>query len=216
MPSFSIESDFSKFLEIIKSKNIKMIIFGETHGMLDDQKIQNKIISSVKSHYFLYELLEDKKILTPKDFKYFLDKNDNEDFSIISKYKDLKSTILLAQSKNISLIGCDIKNLGRKNTKFLKIKEINPTVKKFEEILLAKREKRQASVILKFLKDNHTLFVSVGDYHLRKESHLLNCLKKMKYLKVYPSLFGKAIFEPPSPENLKYVKWVFEESDENN
>ncbi len=211
MPLFNLNQNFSNFLEIINSKNIKLIIFGETHGALEDTKIQEKIISAIKPNYFLYELLEDKSLPTIKEIKDFLNKKDNEDFSIISKYKDLKPTILLAQSKNIPLIGCDIKNLGRKNTDFRSIKIITSKIAKKEEDLLKLRENRQGEVILDHLNKSNILFVSVGAYHLRKDSYLLNNLSKVRYIKVYPSIFGQPLFEPPSKKDLEDLKWVFEE-----
>ena len=99
--------------EFIRVNNIKIVLFGEYHGFLNQIQIQRKIIQNVQPDFFLYEMLEEKKILNEKDAKKFLSKLDNKDFSVISTYGQLKPIIRLARSFDLSIIGCDIKNIWK-------------------------------------------------------------------------------------------------------
>ena len=114
--------DINKLGDFMRSHNIKLILFGEYHGFINQIQIQRKIIKNVKPNFFLYEMLEEKKILNDETAKKFLDKPNNKDFSVISTYGQLKPIIKLARSFDLPLIGCDIKNMFCKDKDWMKKK----------------------------------------------------------------------------------------------
>ncbi len=188
----------------IKKNRIRIVFFAETHGLIPETEIQEKIISKVNPHYFLYELLEEEKIDSKQGYEGFLSKKDDEDFSIISKFKDLKPTILLAKKFGIPIVGCDIKDMLRKDTNFREKRNISEAEMKNEETIMIKREKKQIEIINYYLnsKKDSLLFVSLGIYHLRKESFVLKNVKS-NYLLIYPVFDGKEIDEVEYPTKCK-------------
>ncbi|MAG50082.1 hypothetical protein CL621_00385, partial [archaeon] len=114
-----------KLKEILREKKINLIIFGETHGFLDDDKIQEEIIQYFKPTIFLYEMLEETKLLTTDKQKEFLKESNEKDFSVISTFGELKKTINLATKYNLPIVGNDIKNMCRENKDFLKKTELS-------------------------------------------------------------------------------------------
>lgn len=159
--------------EFIKLNKIRLILFAETHGILEELKIQDRIITILKPTSYLYELLEEEEITSENDFIEFLKKKDSERFSIISSFGELKPTIQLAKKYHLPVIGCDIKNMLRKNNDFLK--ETN--IKKEEKIMI-KREEKQSEVIKESLKQyGSPIFVSLGAFHLRRNSPLFKNIK---------------------------------------
>ena len=60
--------------EFIRVHNIKLVLFGEHHGFLNQIQVQRKIIQNVRPDFFLYEMLEEEKILNDKNAKKFLSK----------------------------------------------------------------------------------------------------------------------------------------------
>ena len=76
----------NKLKELIKDNNITLVLFGEYHGFSIQISILKEIIKITKPDFFLYEMLEEKKILNNKDAKHFLNKLDNKDFSFISTF----------------------------------------------------------------------------------------------------------------------------------
>ena len=90
--------------EYLNRNNIKVIFFAETHGMIDELEVQEEIIKYSKPDIYLYELLEEDKLISEEDFKNFLLRRNDEDFSIISKVADLKQTVKLAKKFNIPSI----------------------------------------------------------------------------------------------------------------
>jgi hypothetical protein len=187
-------------------------IFGETHGFADDLKYQEEILKEIHPEYFLYEMLEDVLLINNLQIKGFLQKKDSESFSVISLYGELKPTIRIAGRLNIKIIGCDIKNMGRKDDTFLLKKRLSPKEKIFEQDLLKRREKHQAETILKYSHiSEKPLFVSVGAYHLRKNSLLLKSLtkslKKEKVTIYLPFYNGRSVSGPK--EGMDPKKIVF-------
>jgi len=174
-----------KLNEYIKENEIKLVLFAETHGFLDETPIQKEILDNTKFDAVLYELLEDKELLSEEDFKRFLSKEDEENFSIISKYKELKPTIILARENNLPIIGCDLKNTGRTDTSF-RTKEFNDEELKEDERLMKRREEKQYQVIHRFLKKDKKIFATIGLYHLLPDSYLIKNLSKIKFIIVYP------------------------------
>jgi len=65
--------------EVIRVHNIKLVLFGEYHGFINQIQVQRKIIQNVQPDFFLYEMLEKDRILNDKDAKKFLSKPDNKD-----------------------------------------------------------------------------------------------------------------------------------------
>ena len=161
-----------------KIKNCKVVFFAETHGLIEEVSTQKEIIEMIHPRLFLYELLEECEAI---DYDTFLSKPNEEQFSIISTYGDLKKTIKLAKEYNVKIKGCDIKNMCRKNKDFLKKTEFD----KEEKDIMQKREEHQNREIKKALKESNTpIFVSLGYFHLRKESPTLQGLKDFAI--VYP------------------------------
>lgn len=192
---------FQKHLKEELDKNkIRLIIFGETHGFLDDFSVQEEIIKIFNPNIFLYERLEEETLSSDKEKQNFLNQEEDKDFSVISTFGDLKKTILLATKYNLPIKGNDLKNMGRENKDFLKKIELTKEEENLEEEILFKREKRQVQGILDSLKNKEKTFVSVGAYHLRKDAPLLKVKNAIPYLLIYFAYDGKQLFEPP--ENL--------------
>jgi len=168
----------------MRSHKIKLVLFGEYHGFIDQIQIQRKIIKNVKPKFILYEMLEEEKILNDKDAKRFLDKSDNKDFSVISNYGQLKPMIKLARSFDLPIIGCDIKNMGCKGKDWMKKRFTLEEGKKIRN----KRELRQSKVINEYASKS-LVFASLGTYHIRRNSLVLSKLKAKKVIVVKP-LFG--------------------------
>ncbi len=186
-----------KKLSDLKHLPTRLILFGETHGFLNDLKIQESLIKILKPKYYLYELLEDKSVLNESDFKNFLSKPYSKDFSIISTFGELKPTIKLAKKYDMKAIGIDLRNMGRANKTFLQKEKLTNKEKEFEKRLMNEREEYQAKCIKKYmLKDSRAIFVSLGAYHVRRFSRVLYYLKQEKFLLCYPTLKGKMELSP--------------------
>ena len=167
--------------EFIRVNNIKLVLFGEYHGFLNQILVQRKIIQSVRPDFFLYEMLEEDKVLNEKDAKKFLSKSDSKDFSFISTYGQLKPIIRLAKILDLPIIGCDIKNMGCKNKDWRKKKFSHEEAKKITN----KRELKQVEVINQYTSKG-LVFVLLGDYHLRKNGLVLSKLRERKAIIVKP------------------------------
>ena len=198
-----------KLKQILKEKDINLIIFGETHGFLEDNKYQEEIINLFKPNIFLYEMLEETSLKTKEQIDSFLLNEDSRDFSVISTFGELKNTIKLAKKHNLPIEGIDIKNMLRKDKSFLTAIELSDEEIKIEEEILKKREEKQNQKILSHLKEGERIFVSVGAYHLRDESPLVNI--KSNYLIIYPIYNGEQIFEPPTDFKKENVSFEVKE-----
>lgn len=157
--------------EIVKDKEIRVIFFGETHGLLPEHEIIDLILKHNKIDCILYELLEEQQLRNSGSRIKFLSNQDSKDFSVISKFRDLKKTVSLAEKYKIPIIGCDITNMYRKDKNFLEHIDENQ-----EPIIMKTREKKQREILDTELKKNKLILVLVGTYHLRKESELLKKL----------------------------------------
>lgn len=144
-----------------------LVLFGETHGYLDEDHIRERALKKLKPDYILYELLENKMLRTQQEKSTFLDQPDEKQFSIISTYGELKTLVGLGLELSIPIIGCDLKNTGRKSTEF----------KEDEQELMKKRQKHQYNIIKDYASKG-TVFVSIGIYHLFPQSKLIQNLKK--------------------------------------
>lgn len=201
--------DVEKFMELNK---VKIIFFAETHGILDELIVQDKIISQLKPTCYLYELLEEEKLISKIDFIRFLEKKDSERFSIISSFGELKPTVHIAKKYNLPLIGCDVKDMYRKIKDFSK--EIDKTE---EEKIMLKREKKQIEVIKNSLiQYGIPIFVSVGAFHLRKDSPLFKEIELNRVI-VYPLIDDMKLEDLEENFNIKDFKKVtyIIESDKN-
>lgn len=172
--------DLGKF---IKSNNIKLVLFGEYHGFVNQIQVQRKVIRSVLPDFFLYEMLEENKIMNNKDAKKFLSEPNKKDFSVVSTYGQLKPIIRLAMNFDLPIIGCDIKNMGV--DKDWRKKKFS---REEENKIIKKRELQQIKVINKYISKG-LVFVVLGDYHLRENSLILSKLKNKKTI-VIRSLFN--------------------------
>ena len=175
--------------DFVRANRIRLILFAETHGFLNETPIQKKIIQSTNPDFFLYEMLEERKLLNNKETKIFLSKPNNENFSVISTYGELKPTIELANRFNLPIIGCDIKDMCQKDKNWLKKKFSREEAR----TLIKKRELRQSNVINQYTS-NGLVFASLGAYHLRKGSITISNLREKNFIIVSPSFRGKEAF----------------------
>ena len=191
---------------LIEKNNPNLILFGEAHGLLQETKIQEKILEIFPCDVFMYELLENQTLSTKQEQENFLSKPDQEDFSIISKNKDLKETVNLAKKFNLPLMGCDLENMGRKDTIF---RERELTIEEQEEEkLMKKRELVQFEKINKQLNSGKKVFASVGIYHTLPRSELIENLKDKKVLIVYPIFKEGEIFGYKQEFDLEEVVYT--------
>jgi len=192
--------DVKKFMELNK---VKIIFFAETHGILDELIVQDRMLSQFKPTCYLYELLEEERLTSEIDFIKFLEKNDSERFSIISSFGELKPTVRIAKKYNLPLIGCDVKNMYRKNKNFLK--EVNVSE---EEQIMLKREKKQIEIIEKSLiQYGSPIFVSLGAFHLRKTAPVFK-KSRLNYMIIYPLIDGVKLEDLEENFNIKDVKKI--------
>jgi len=188
----------------LSKQDINLIIFGETHGFLDDFSVQEEIIKIFNPNIFLYERLEEETLFSEKEKQNFLNQETDKDFSVISTFGDLKKTISLAAKYNLLIKGNDIKNMSRENKDFLKKIELTKEEEKLEEEILSEREKKQVQGILDSLKKGNKIFASTGAYHLREDSPLIYIQDAIPYLLIYFAYEDRQLFEPP--ENLDLSK----------
>lgn len=184
--------DIKRLADFIRVHNVRLILFAETHGFLKELPIQKEIMKRTNPDFFLYEMLEESKILNAEDAKHFLDKPDKEDFSFISNYGDLKPTIILARSFDLPIIGCDIKNMCCTSKNWINEKFPKGHWKKVTQ----KRELRQSNVINQYTRKG-LVFASLGAYHLRKGSTTIKHLKDKRFIVVHPLFDGKEKFLIP-------------------
>ena len=197
--------------QIIKKEKIRLILFGETHGFISDEtKHIEYLIKTFKPDIILYELLETKKLSTISSKNNFLKNLDNKKFSIISKQGDLKNIIKLDKKYNLTIEGCDLKNMGRRKTIIFNKKLTKKEMIK-EEKIIDKREKYHIKFIKKAMSKHNLCFVILGAYHLRKNSPLLKSLNNS--IIVYPTYKGKIEFKPDeikSQDKIIYVAKILD------
>lgn len=191
--------DIRDLRKFIAENEIMLVLFAETHGYLKEVPVQEKIISLINPDYFLYEMLEEKKILSSKQAKSFLNQPAKKTFSFISKYGELKPTIKMARNFNLPIIGCDIKNMCVRSSDWLS----KGFSKKEAEHIRKTREIKQSKIINQYSKKG-LVFASLGAYHLRRGSTTTNGLKEKKFILVYPVINDKPAFVTKSdPKNPK-------------
>jgi hypothetical protein len=190
-------------------------IFGETHGFADDIFAEAAVLEKVKAEFFLFERLEEKTLISLHEQARFMKNKDHGQFSIISTYSDLKPTVELAIKYKLKLIGCDIKNMGRKNASFLQQSKLSAKQRAFESNLLKKRELHQAKKILEHAKKTKKpLFVILGAYHLRKNSHALQALQGQDVILYLPTNNNRIVLGPSpgmNPEEIEFKKYGLKE-----
>jgi hypothetical protein len=200
-----IENLKTQLSEILKEKKISLIIFGETHGFLDDNKIQEEIIKIFKPDIFLYEMLEETELISETQKNKFLEEKNNKDFSVISNFGELKKTIALAKKYHLPILGNDIKNMCRENRDFLKKNNLTEEEIREEKTILENREIRQSQKIITLSNENKKILSTTGAFHLRKDSPLLNLNIGKSYLIIYPVYNGEQLFEPPEDFDIKKI-----------
>jgi hypothetical protein len=189
--------------EFIRIHNIKLVLFGEYHGFFNQIQVQRKIIQNIHPNFFLYELLEEDKILNDKDAKKFLSKSYAKDFSFVSTYGELKPIIRLARSFDLPIIGCDIKNMYCKNKDWRKKKFSHEEAK----MIINKRELQQAKIINQYTAKG-LVFALLGDYHLRKNSLVFSKLKEKKAIIVKPLFEWEERFNDPKKFNNSEISYI--------
>lgn len=209
MIKLKIEIEGINSLEQLKdSKWDKIIIFGETHGFFRDLEVQEALIRVLQPEIYLYEMMEEISLNTPQEFKAFLSRGDSDDFSIISTYGEIKPAIRMAESHNMKVIGCDIKNMGREDRSFISKRNLGEDEKVAETKLLRRREKSQLDAIRKHADGNSKVFVSLGAFHVLKNSLVMNGLKGKDFLVCYPVYEGHQEFLPEPNMQEKKLAYV--------
>jgi hypothetical protein len=196
-----------KLKTFLNKNKISLFVFGETHGFLNDLELQERIIKSILPGIYIYEMLEDNSITSEIEFRDFISKEDSSQFSIISSFGELKPAIKMAWRNNLKIFGCDLRNMGRADNSFLKTKELTEQEEKRELELLKKREEYQSKKISELIVNKQLSFVSLGAYHLRKDSEIWNLLKKFNPVICYPTLNGKQEFGPT--DDLRESKIIY-------
>jgi hypothetical protein len=188
----------------LKFSNFSFILFGETHGYLNDFKVIKRLIKQQKPDYVLYECAEDNNFLTSNDFKNILKQYR---ISEMTDVKDIKQVLKICYKYHIPIIGIDFKNFGIESPKSVREKNKNkeePTekeMKKFMPILL-KREQHQIKLIKEYKKKGSILVIT-GAFHLREDSSFWKELKQG--IVIYPTYKNKIIFEPIiKKQRIKY------------
>lgn len=174
-------NSFDNLRGYIKLHNINLVLFGEYHGFVNQIDVQKRVIQRVKPDFFLYEMLEEKKIFNDKDAKKFLSIPDKEDFSVVSSYGQLKSIIRLCRKFDLPIIGCDLRNMGV-NKGWRK----NKFSKEEADRITKRRELQQARIINQYTSKG-LVFALVGDYHLRRNSVLWSKLHINEAIIVRPA-----------------------------
>src|SRR3989338_300361 len=180
----------------IRNQKIKLVLFGEYHGFVNQIDVQKAIIKKVKPYFFLYEMLEEKKILNDREANKFLSTPDKDDFSVVSNYSQLKPIIRLCRRFGLPIIGCDIKNMCIKDKNWSKMshKERIATFSNEEgERMENKRELRQAKVINEYTSKG-LVFAVLGTYHARRNSLVLSKLREKQAIVIRPAFKWKERF----------------------
>ncbi len=170
-------NDLRKF---IKDHRIITVLFGEYHGFINQIEVQKRVIRAVKPDFFLYEMLERRNILNDKKAKEFLSKPDDKDFSVVSKYGQLKPIVKVARSFGLPIIGCDLKNMGV-NKDWRNKKYSNEETNKITK----KRELQQAKIINQY-SSKGLVFALLGNHHIRKNSALWSKLNEKEVIVIMP------------------------------
>jgi len=184
--------------DFMRTEDIRLVLFADTHGYFDEIPVERKIMEIVRPDFFLYEMLENRRLLDKKATRKFLDKPDKERFSFISVYKDLKPTVGLAYGLGLPIIGCDIKNMDQTSVDWIKRKFSRQEARELTE----KRELRQAKVINSY-SSKGIVFASLGAYHLRRGSITVNNLRDRRFLIVSPTFGGRESYLIPADTKEK-------------
>lgn len=188
-------------------KNISsffIIIIGDTHGYMDDFKIQKEVIGKVKPDYVLYEQMNNKRLIKKADFLVILQKKS---ISIMTEVGEVKHLIKLCMKKGLPLIGIDFKNFGIGWARKFKFKldnnhEFTAKEKQCLDIIYNKREQHQLKTIRKYAKKGKILVIT-GSHHLRQKSPLIKGISH--FLAILPYYNGKPAFGPvANKRGLKY------------
>ncbi|MBU2577170.1 MAG: hypothetical protein KKF50_05630 [Nanoarchaeota archaeon] len=185
------------------SNELKLIFLGDTHGFINDFEKQKELIERFSPEYVLYEQLNDLELLDKEDFESLL---NSKLVSNMTSFEEVENIIHLCKSKNIKLIGIDLKNfgLGEDLQKIVK-GEKEPSEKEIQEIasLQEKREQTQKNKIQKYFNiSKKPILVITGSWHLRKESPLRDF---PEYLLIIPTdKSGDLILGPPEDGFIKF------------
>lgn len=182
-------------LRIYLLNRTKIILFGETHGYVRDERdIIRTIIQNIGPEIVLYELLGENELRTDKDKELFLERESEEAFSIPSTYGELQPVIALARNANLPIKGCDLHNLGRDRPVPTDASALTEEDLAYEEELLEKRERKTVEVITRQITENDRILVIVGAYHLRPDSPIVDSFEDS--VVITPSYKGEREFEP--------------------
>jgi len=185
------------------SDELKLVFLGDTHGFINDFEKQKELIERFSPEYVLYEQLNDLELTNEKDFELLLNSNSVSEMTSVEEIKDI---LLLCKSKNIKLIGIDLKNFGLEGELQKIVKgEKEPSEKEMAEIesLQEKREQVQKTKIQEYLNlSKKPILVITGSWHLREKGPLRSFTE---YLLIIPTdKSGELILGPPEDGFIKF------------
>lgn len=192
----------------VEDDNIRLVLFGDTHGFCDDIRVQTGILKQIRPDFYLHELIENRKYVSEILLKKALLHGKSEMFSIVSNFGELFPIFDLCLRYRVPLIGMDLRNMGRENMGVIFKDKLTKNEAIKENQLQEKREHHQATVINKYvIKAKAFVFAVTGAYHLRKRSHLLKNIKAKKYIVICPAFKGKAVFGPKNKMRQKDIHY---------
>lgn len=183
-------------MKLPKNASSFFIIFiGDTHGYMDDFKIQREIIEKLNPKYILYEQMNNKRLMKKAEFKNMLKKKS---VSILTEVDEVRPLLKLCMQKKLPLIGIDFNNFGISWAKRFKYKLDNDgkfTKSEKEELkqIYKRREQKQSEMIRQYAQKGKIVVIT-GAHHLRKDSPLIKEISH--FMAILPHYNGKPAFGP--------------------
>ncbi|MDI6738526.1 MAG: hypothetical protein QME12_08525 [Nanoarchaeota archaeon] len=192
-------------MKLPKNASSFFIIFiGDTHGYMDDFRMQKQVIEKVNPDYVLYEQMNNKKLVTKAEFMAML---KNKSVSTLTEVDEVRPLLKICIKNNLPLIGIDFKNFGISWAGRFKHKLDNQqsfTKKEKEELkrIYKIREKQQLRMIRQYAKKGKIVVIT-GAHHLRKNSPLIKGISH--FMAILPHCNGEPAFGPVADKRkLKY------------
>ncbi len=188
-------------------KPFNFVFLGLTHGFIDDFVKEKSLIEEIKPEFVFSEDMENKKLISPEDYDYFL---KNKKHSIMTKFEEVEKLVNLCRGREIKIIGIDFENFGFPNQTCKKILSGSPFTKNEEEEI-NKIAKKREDYHFKKLKESEKIskkpiLVLLGSWHLRNEGLIMKNIKNAKV--IFPAnKRGDLVFEP-TEEKIVYREIV--------
>jgi hypothetical protein len=160
-----------KYASILQKATV--VLFGETHGFATiEQELFTEVTKLFRPTQILFERLENTSALTKTSKEKILAHNDNEPFSLLTTYGDLRAVVSVALENSIPIRGCDLPNLGREKpipTDPLQLKDEIA----FEELIDRKRDREHTACLREALKQSGARILLVcGAFHVQPNTLL--------------------------------------------